>query len=470
MEKVGPLISRALPAVRTSGARPVKHDVRAFCDGFPLYVWRLRTTTGPRGLTSRAAPAPEESGLVQSDRYPATVLFGRDGLLAASLPGYEERPVARPPCPGGRRCLRDGGLLLAEAGTGTGKTLAYLAPAVDLGRRVVVSTGTRNLQEQLLPRTSHPGPRPRPRPERGRDEGPGKLPLPPALAPSPARAASAASTRSRSSARSKGGRAARARAIAPRSKTSRTPSTSGARSPPRSENCIGQECPDYDPCWVPRMRQRALEADVVVVNITSSAPTRGEGGEVRGGHPALRHPHPRRGAPAQGRGHLALGFSISSLRIDDLVRDAERDCAPAASRPATCSARRPRFGCAPTLLLSLSTGPGRLAPRWMSPAEPEDAQALFSRMEGLRTAIMAISDRPDALRRLAARSSSCARTHLPARRRRPRARLHHRGPGPAVLLKATPVDVAARCANALRQAARGSAASATCAWTAASPT
>ena len=46
--------------------------------------------------------------------------------------------------------LDAGGLLLAEAGTGTGKTLAYLLPAVDLGRRVVVSTGTKNLQEQLF--------------------------------------------------------------------------------------------------------------------------------------------------------------------------------------------------------------------------------------------------------------------------------------------------------------------------------
>ena len=46
--------------------------------------------------------------------------------------------------------LDAGGLLLAEAGTGTGKTLAYLLPAVELGRRVVVSTGTKNLQEQLV--------------------------------------------------------------------------------------------------------------------------------------------------------------------------------------------------------------------------------------------------------------------------------------------------------------------------------
>src|SRR5712671_3521999 len=45
--------------------------------------------------------------------------------------------------------LEDGGVLLAEAGTGTGKTLAYLVPAILSGQRVLVSTGTKNLQEQI---------------------------------------------------------------------------------------------------------------------------------------------------------------------------------------------------------------------------------------------------------------------------------------------------------------------------------
>src|SRR5688500_13286045 len=44
----------------------------------------------------------------------------------------------------------DGGILLAEAGTGTGKTLAYLVPAILNGHRVLVSTGTKNLQEQIF--------------------------------------------------------------------------------------------------------------------------------------------------------------------------------------------------------------------------------------------------------------------------------------------------------------------------------
>ncbi len=47
--------------------------------------------------------------------------------------------------------LAGGGVLLAEAGTGTGKTLAYLVPAIYSRQRVLVSTGTKNLQEQIYP-------------------------------------------------------------------------------------------------------------------------------------------------------------------------------------------------------------------------------------------------------------------------------------------------------------------------------
>ncbi|HXY41235.1 MAG TPA: DEAD/DEAH box helicase, partial [Vicinamibacteria bacterium] len=76
--------------------------------------------------------------------------FSRTGRLARVLPGYEERPAQRKLSEAVAEVLDAGGLLLAEAGTGTGKTLAYLLPAVELGRRVVVSTGTKNLQDQLV--------------------------------------------------------------------------------------------------------------------------------------------------------------------------------------------------------------------------------------------------------------------------------------------------------------------------------
>ncbi|HJM42018.1 MAG: ATP-dependent DNA helicase [Nitrospinota bacterium] len=80
----------------------------------------------------------------------AEELFGPGGRLAKSLPEYEHRPSQVEMAAAVADVLQEGGKLLVEAGTGTGKTLAYLGPAVLLGRRVVISTGTRNLQDQIL--------------------------------------------------------------------------------------------------------------------------------------------------------------------------------------------------------------------------------------------------------------------------------------------------------------------------------
>src|SRR5204862_4652572 len=66
------------------------------------------------------------------------------------LPGYEPRPEQATLADAVGTALAAGEHLLAEAGTGTGKSLAYLIPALESGRRVVVSTATKALQEQLL--------------------------------------------------------------------------------------------------------------------------------------------------------------------------------------------------------------------------------------------------------------------------------------------------------------------------------
>ena len=77
-------------------------------------------------------------------------IFGPGGRLSAVLPGYEERPGQAEMAAAVAEALREGGRLLVEAGTGTGKTLAYLAPAALSGSRVVISTGTKTLQDQIL--------------------------------------------------------------------------------------------------------------------------------------------------------------------------------------------------------------------------------------------------------------------------------------------------------------------------------
>jgi ATP-dependent DNA helicase DinG len=72
------------------------------------------------------------------------------GALAEALPGYEDRPQQRAMADAVARALASDTQLIVEAGTGTGKTLAYLVPALRSGKRVIVSTGTRTLQEQII--------------------------------------------------------------------------------------------------------------------------------------------------------------------------------------------------------------------------------------------------------------------------------------------------------------------------------
>lgn len=79
-------------------------------------------------------------------------ILGPDGLLAERLSGYRHRPQQQAMAEVVAKLLADGGTLLCEAGTGTGKTFAYLVPALLSGRKVIVSTGTRNLQDQLFHR------------------------------------------------------------------------------------------------------------------------------------------------------------------------------------------------------------------------------------------------------------------------------------------------------------------------------
>jgi ATP-dependent DNA helicase DinG len=76
--------------------------------------------------------------------------FGPAGRLEQVLPGYEARPEQAALAEAVEGALTTGEHLLAEAGTGTGKSLAYLIPALESGQRVVVSTATKALQEQLL--------------------------------------------------------------------------------------------------------------------------------------------------------------------------------------------------------------------------------------------------------------------------------------------------------------------------------
>ncbi|MDM5088652.1 ATP-dependent DNA helicase [Aeromonas bestiarum] len=77
-------------------------------------------------------------------------LFKPDGPLASHIDGFVARAPQLAMAEAVSSAIKSGGRLLVEAGTGTGKTYAYLVPALESGKRVVISTGSKNLQEQLF--------------------------------------------------------------------------------------------------------------------------------------------------------------------------------------------------------------------------------------------------------------------------------------------------------------------------------
>jgi len=375
--------------------------------------------------------------------------FGEGGLLARVLPDYEERPAQRRFSEAVASVLRDGGLLLAEAGTGTGKTLAYLLPAVELGRRVVVSTGTKNLQEQLVDKD---------------------LPL---LARALGRDLSVAVMKGRGNYlcllryRSFGqaGSFRRLdevplfRAVESWAPTTATGDRAEVDDLPdsvdfwreisaASENCIGQSCPDFDPCWVTRMRQRALEADLVVVNhhllCADLAVKDGSYGHVIPPYDTviLDEAHLLEDVATQ-----YFGVQVSSHRVEELARDVERELKAAKldAREVHAELDAVRLR-ADHLFKMLSRGTGRrLAPGWLTSRLAEEAKALLLRLEGLRTAILAVPEHGEALTGLAGRAQALGAELAFVLAAEDDSHVYFvetRGRG--VFLKATPIDVSER--------------------------
>jgi DNA polymerase III epsilon subunit family exonuclease len=118
-----------------------------------------RFTLDPEGLPlaqrGYEAPSLEPTGAPRPlDPAALHAVWGVDGPLARGFPGYERRPQQEEMSVAVAGAFNEGGRLLVEAGTGTGKTLAYLVPAAQWalqnGERVVISTNTVNLQDQIL--------------------------------------------------------------------------------------------------------------------------------------------------------------------------------------------------------------------------------------------------------------------------------------------------------------------------------
>jgi ATP-dependent DNA helicase DinG len=254
-------------------------------------------------------------------------IFGRDGLIARTHPEYEYRPGQIQMAEAVLRAFHEKRHLIVEAGTGTGKTLAYLVPsiaaALSTKGRVIISTGTKNLQEQLMEKD---------------------IPFLQRVLP---RKFTAAYMKGRSNyaclqriKRAENSPVldgldeldyfdevrqwARESQAGDRAELVTLPENLSfwRHIDARSETCLGQKCPDFDPCFITRMRQRAMDADIVIVNhhlfFADLALRNSEYGQVL----------PDYSAVVFDEAHLVedvaaeyFGAQVSSYQIEDLVRD-----------------------------------------------------------------------------------------------------------------------------------------------------
>src|SRR5579862_9117789 len=193
--------------------------------------------------------------------------FGRGGTLSKWHPNYEFRRGQVEMAEAVEAALTDKRHLIVEAGTGTGKTLAYLVPALLSGRRIVVSTGTKNLQEQLffkdVPFLQQHFSRPlKVCYMKGRNNYACRQKIydadNSAVLTGLEEVADFQIIREWEKTTEFGDRA--------EIKTLPESSTVWAKMDARSDLCSGQKCPNFERCFLTLMHQRAAESDIIIVN------------------------------------------------------------------------------------------------------------------------------------------------------------------------------------------------------------
>ena len=197
----------------------------------------------------------------------ARQFFSRQGALSQWHPNYEYRAGQVEMAEAVESALAEKRHLIVEAGTGTGKTLAYLVPALQSGKRIVVSTGTKNLQEQLffkdVPFLQQHFSRPlKVCYMKGRNNyacrqkiyDAEKEPILTGLE----ELADFQTIREWEKSTEFGDRA--------EIRTLPEASTAWVKIDARADLCSGQKCPNFERCFLTLMHQRALESDIIIVN------------------------------------------------------------------------------------------------------------------------------------------------------------------------------------------------------------
>jgi ATP-dependent DNA helicase DinG len=212
----------------------------------------------------RVDPAPDD---VQARRREVAEAFAPGGSLARSVPGFVARPSQREMAVAVFDAIVERGTLVAEAGTGTGKTFAYLVPSLLAGGKVLVSVGTKTLQDQIFDKDLRTVSRALGMQTdavllKGRQNYVCLQRLNRAVGDSLHETREAAGYLRAIE------RFARTSAGGDRAEVSMVPETAGIWHAVTStqDNCLGSECPQFEPCFVYRARRRALSAQIVIVN------------------------------------------------------------------------------------------------------------------------------------------------------------------------------------------------------------
>ena len=240
------------------------------------------------------------------------------------MPDFEPRSGQVDMAAAVSRVFEEGGVLLAEAGTGTGKTLAYLVPAILSRERVLISTGTKNLQEQIYFKDI------------------------PALRDALGIPFTATYMKGRANylcvhkldQLTDGAGPAAHDVFLPIIREWSTRTDTGDRAELQdlpedlafwhevsatADTCLGTECPRYDDCHVTRMRQRAAASDVVIVNhhllCADAAVRQNAFGEVI---PAFTRVILDEAHQLEDIATQYFGFNVSTYRLEELARDVER--------------------------------------------------------------------------------------------------------------------------------------------------
>ena len=273
-------------------------------------------------------PQPAATALATLHQF-----FGPSGLLSRTHPAYEFRRGQLQMAQAVEQALAEKRHLIVEAGTGTGKTLAYLLPVIRAGKRVLISTGTKNLQEQLFYKD---------------------VPfLEQALFPEGERKLRVCYMKGRNNylCRKKlydlTGQPVLSgleeieqyRAIAEWEKTTETGDRAELSELPessalwphldaRSDKCLGQKCSQWERCFITEMHRRALESDIIIVNhhlffadlaIKQSA----EGAPDAGILPDCAAVVFDEAHELENVAGSYFGVTVSNWRIEDLARDVE---------------------------------------------------------------------------------------------------------------------------------------------------